>query len=49
VVPALKASRRALVDHRVAMDAERVGETWSLMESLRHVHTLIVEPQPIER
>lgn len=43
VVRALKSSRRAINDHRTAMEAERVGESWTLADSLGVVRRLIAE------
>lgn len=35
VVKALKSSRRAVGDHHVATEAERNGESWNLVDSLK--------------
>jgi hypothetical protein len=43
VVRALKASRRAINDHHAATQAELMGESWTLAESLREAHRLIAE------
>jgi hypothetical protein len=47
VVRALKASRRAINDHHAATQAELMGESWTLADSLREAHRLIaalIEP-----
>lgn len=43
VVPALRSSRRVINDHRVAAEAERTGESWTLAESLAEARRLIAE------